>query len=694
MNRLFIFLCCLAPSLAAPGDEGLWLFNQPPRRQLLERYHFDATDAWLRHLQKASIRFNSGGSGSFISRDGLLISNHHVGADALQKLSSEKKDYLKNGFYARTRAGEIKCLDLELNVLESIEDVTARVNAAVPAEADPAAAFAARRSVIAAIEKESLEQTGLRSDVVTLWQGGAYHLYRYKRYTDVRLVFAPEQQMAFYGGDPDNFEFPRCDLDICIFRAYENGQPARIDDFLHFSPQGPRDGDLVLVSGNPGRTSRLLTVAELEELRDTALPFRLESLKWRESLLDSWSARGEENARRAKDALFGVKNARKLFDGELAGLLDPSLPAAKTAAESDFKARLAGRPDGADALAAFDKIAAASKILGGQFVKYSLIEGAQGFNSETFRLARVLLRAAEERPKPNGQRLREFSDSGRASLELALLSDKPIYADLETLTLADSLAFLACRLGADDPLVQRVLNGKPPPARAAELIHGSKVRQSAFRRQLYEGGAAAVDAARDPMIELARAVDAKARALRKTFEEQTEVKSQAHAALARARNALDGNAGYPDATFTLRMAFGTVQGIRETGLETPPMTTFASLYAKAEEMKGRPPFNLTPLWTARKTSVNMKTPLDFISTADIIGGNSGSPVVDRAGDFVGIIFDGNLQSLSWDYAFSDAEGRAVSVDSAAILEALEHVYRAKLLVSEILTGKAGQRDRL
>jgi len=482
MNRLFIFLCCLAPSLAAPGDEGLWLFNQPPRRQLLERYHFDATDAWLRHLQKASIRFNSGGSGSFISRDGLLISNHHVGADALQKLSSEKKDYLKNGFYARTRAGEIKCLDLELNVLESIEDVTARVNAAVPAEADPAAAFAARRSVIAAIEKESLEQTGLRSDVVTLWQGGAYHLYRYKRYTDVRLVFAPEQQMAFYGGDPDNFEFPRCDLDICIFRAYENGQPARIDDFLHFSPQGPRDGDLVLVSGNPGRTSRLLTVAELEELRDTALPFRLESLKWRESLLDSWSARGEENARRAKDALFGVKNARKLFDGELAGLLDPSLPAAKTAAESDFKARLAGRPDGADALAAFDKIAAASKILGGQFVKYSLIEGAQGFNSETFRLARVLLRAAEERPKPNGQRLREFSDSGRASLELALLSDKPIYADLETLTLADSLAFLACRLGADDPLVQRVLNGKPPPARAAELIHGSKVRQSAFRR--------------------------------------------------------------------------------------------------------------------------------------------------------------------------------------------------------------------
>jgi hypothetical protein len=292
MKRFLLGLLCLAPCLAAPGDEGMWLFNQPPRALLRERYQFDATEVWLNHLQKASIRFNSGGSGSFISRDGLLISNHHVGADALQKLSSEKKNYVKDGLFARTPAEEIRCLDLELNVLQSIEDVTARVNAAVPAEADPAAAFAARRNVIAGIEKESLEQTGLRSDVVTLWQGGAYHLYRYKRYTDVRLVFAPEQQMAFYGGDPDNFEFPRYDLDICLFRAYENGRPAHIQDYLRVSPQGPRDGDLVLVSGHPGHTSRLLTVAELEELRDAVLPFTLEELKWRESLLDSWSARG------------------------------------------------------------------------------------------------------------------------------------------------------------------------------------------------------------------------------------------------------------------------------------------------------------------------------------------------------------------------------------------------------------------
>jgi hypothetical protein len=692
MKRFFLFLLCLAPGLAASGDEGMWLFNQPPRELLRQRYHFDATEAWLNHLQKASIRFNSGGSGSFISRDGLLISNHHVGADALQKLSSEKKNYLKDGFYARTPAEEIKCLDLELNVLQSIEDVTARVNAAVPADADPAAAFVARRKVIAEIEKASLEQTGLRSDVVTLWQGGAYHLYRYQRYTDVRLVFAPEQQMAFFGGDPDNFEFPRFDLDICIFRAYENGQAAHITDYLRVSPEGPRDGDLVMVSGHPGHTSRLLTLAELEEVRDIVLPFRQKSLKWREVLLDAWSARSEENARRAKEMSFGVKNSRKLFDGQLAGLQDPALLAGKSKAESDFKARLAGRPEFADALDAYGKIEAATRILGQQYIEYGLLEGGLGFGSESFHLARVLLRAGQERPKPNGERLREFSDSGRASLELALFSDKPIYADFETLTLADSLTFMACKLGLDDPLIQRVLQGKSPRARAAELIQGTQVRDAAFRRKLYEGGAAAVDAARDPMIELARAIDGEARALRKTYEEQNEVKSQAHAALARARNTLEGTAGYPDATFTLRLAVGAVRGLQENGRDIPSCTTFAGLYAKAAAMKDHPPFDLTSMWVRRKSSVNLKTPLDFISTDDIIGGNSGSPVVDRAGDFVGIIFDGNLQSLSWDYAYSDAEGRAVSVNSAAIIEALEHIYRAKSLVHEMLTGQAIRPD--
>jgi hypothetical protein len=604
----------------------------------------------------------------------------------MQKLSTPEKNYLRDGFYAKTRDQEIKCLDLELNVLESIEDVTTRVNAAVPEDAEAGQAFAARRKIIAEIEKESLDQTGLRSDVVTLWEGGAYHLYRYKRYTDVRLVFAPEQQMAFYGGDPDNFEFPRYDLDICIFRAYENGQPAQVDDYLHVSDKGPRDGDLVFVSGNPGGTSRSLTVAELEELRDTAAPFRLDALKWEEVLLASWSARNQENARRAEERLFGVKNSRKAIDGRLGGLLDPELMGAKSQAESEFKTRLGGKPEFAGALAAYDKIADAAKILGEQAVKYSLIEVGSAFNSDSFHIARALLRAGDERPKPNGERLREFSESGRASLELALFSTKPIPSDMEIVTLAESLTFLACKMGGDDPLVRKILDGKTPRQRAVELVQGTRVRDVAFRKRLYEGGASAVEAAHDPMIDLARMVDPEARALRKISDTQNEIKQQAHAAIARARNTLVGNAGYPDATFTLRLAFGVVKGYEEREERVNPLTTLGGLYAKAAAMDGRPPFDLTPLWQKRKSRLDLQTPLDFASTDDIIGGNSGSPVVNRAGDFVGIIFDGNLQSLPWDYAYDDKQGRAISVDSAAIVEALNRVYQAKSLAREMSAG--------
>lgn len=669
------------------ADEGMWLFNQPPRQLLMERYQFDATDAWLEHLQKASVRFNSGGSGSFVSEDGLLISNHHVGADALQKLSSATKNYLRDGFYAATPAQEVKCLDLELNVLQSIADVTDRVNAAVPKDSDPAKAFVARRKIIAEIEKESQDQTGLRSDVVTLWQGGAYHLYRYKRYTDVRLVFAPEQQIAFYGGDPDNFEFPRYDLDICLFRAYENGQPAKVKDYLKFSPAGAHDGELVFVSGHPGGTSRLLTVAELKYQRDQALPLRLETLKRREVLLVNWSARRQENARRARELLFGVQNSRKALDGRLAGLLDPDLIKPKEQAEAAFKAQLANQPAFADALAAYDRISEATAKMAAQAVPYTLLEGAQAFFCDSFRIARTLLRAGEERPKPNGERLRAFSDSGRTSLELALFSEKPIYPDMEILTLTDSLTMLAGELGADDPRVREILAGQSPRERAAALINGTKVREVAFRKRLYEGGSAAVSEANDPMIDLARRVDPESRALRKVAEEQTEAKLEAHAAISRARNAILGTAGYPDATFSLRLAFGTVKGYDEEGRWVAPLTTYAGLYERAHEMQNRPPFDLPPRWEKSRSRLDLKTPLNFVSTDDIIGGNSGSPVVNRAGEFVGIIFDGNLESLPWDYAYSDKQGRAISVHSAAILEALTRVYQVKNLVRELVNGR-------
>ena len=681
-----IFLsCCLSFTLCA--DEGMWLFNQPPREVLRERHQFEPTDAWLDHLQKSSVRFNSGGSGSFVSEDGLLISNHHVGSDALQKLSTKEKNYLRDGFYARSRAEEIRCLDLELNVLQSIEDVTARINAAIPKDADPETAFAARRKIIAAVEKESQDRTGLRSDVVTLWQGGAYHLYCFKRYTDVRLVFAPEQQIAFYGGDPDNFEFPRHDLDICFFRAYENDRPAKVKNFLRFSVTGVREGDLVLVSGHPARTSRLLTVAELENLRDQTQPGRLNNIYRQEVLLANWSERSEENARRAKKSLFSVRNSRKAIGGRLAGLLDPELYSAKVREEAEFKNTLAGKPEFADAVAAYDKIAAATKTLAAQAMRHDLLEGAQAFHCDSFSLARTLLRAGEERPKPNGERLREFSDSGRTSLELALFSEKPIYPDLEILTLTDSLKFLAGQLGSEDPLVQKILAGKSPRERAVDLINHTRVRDVAFRRQIYAGGGTGTSAAGDPMIELARLVDADARALRQVSEQQGEIKQQAHAAIARARNAIFGTAGYPDATFTLRLSFGVVKGYTLENQPVPASTTFASLYQSALEMKNRPPFDLPSVWEKRKSRLDLNTPFNFVSTCDIIGGNSGSPVVNRAGEFVGIIFDGNLESLSWDYAFSEKQGRATSVHSGAILAALDKIYGVQALTQELSTGR-------
>ena len=687
MKFTFTALLLFALTVTVRADEGMWLYNQPPRQLLQERYQFDATDPWLEHLQRSSVRFGSGGSGCFLSENGLLISNQHVGADALQKLSTKGKDYVREGFYARTPSEEIKCLDLELNVLDSIEDVTARVNAAVSKDVDPAAAFLARRKVIAQIEKDSLDKTGLRSDVVTLWQGGAFHLYRYKRYTDVRLVFAPEYQAAFYGGEPDNFEFPRYNLDICLFRAYENGKPARIKNYLHVSPDGPREGELVFVSGHPGRTSRLVTVAELASIRDQSLPFRLEALKRREVLLGNWSLRGEENARRAQEILFGTKNGRKRSDGQLAGLLEPGLFAAKVKDETDFKEHLADKPELAGALGAYDRIADATKVLAGQAVQYDLLERGRAFQCVSFEIARTLLRAGEERPKPNGERLREFSDSGRVSLELELFSEEPIYTDLETLTLVDSLTFFVNQRGVNDPLVQSVLAGKSPRDRAVELINGTRVRDVAFRKKLYDGGTNAVAEAKDPMIELARLVDPESRALRKISETQNEAKQQAHAAIARARNALLGLTDYPDATSTLRLAFGVVKGWEEDGRIVPAFTTIGGLYARTAEMKNQPPFALPPAWVKRPTQLNPQTPFNFVSTCDIVGGNSGSPVVNRAGEFVGIIFDGNLQSLSWDYAFDDAQGRATSVDSAAILAALKNVYQAPALVKELTTGQ-------
>lgn len=686
LTPLFLAVILAAPCLRA--DEGMWLFSAPPRQILKERHGFDLTDQWLEHVQKASVRFNSGGSASIVSGDGLVITNHHVGFDSLQKISTKEHNYVRDGFQAKTLTEEAKCPDLEVNQLISIEDVTARVNAAVTEKAGADEAFQARRKVIAEIEKESKEKTGLRSDVVTLYQGGAYHLYRYKRYTDVRIVFAPEQQIAFFGGDPDNFEFPRYNLDICLFRIYENDKPIQPEHFLKFSKTGAVDGELTFVSGNPGGTSRALTMDELNYLRDNQVPFIVARLKRLEVLLNAWSGRSAENARRAKADLFGIQNSRKVRDGQLAALYDASFMAAKAAAENDLRSSLSANPEKfAEALAAFEKIAAAQKAIAAVAPQSRYLDSGVAFSSDSFAIARQLLRAGDEKPKPNGERLREYGDAGLPSFEQQLLSEKPIYEDLEIIRLADALQAYAEAMGATDPLVMKVLAGKSPRQRAAELIKGTKVRDVAFRKKLYEGGKPAVDAANDPLIELARLVDADARAVRKLTEGQTELKKQGQAALAKARFNLEGTGKFPDATFTLRLSFGVVKGIVEDGVKVPAFTDFAGLYARSAEQGNTPPFDLPARWVKAKSQLNLKTPFNFTSTQDIIGGNSGSPIVNRAGEFVGIIFDGNIYSLAADFAYEDTKARALSVASPAILESLNKVYNAAPLANELISGK-------
>ena len=665
------------------ADEGMWLFNDPPRELLKRQFGFELTETWLERVQRASVRFNNGGSGSFVSAEGLILSNHHVGADALQKLSNAERDYLMEGFLARSRSEELPCVDLELNVLMSIEDVTGRVNEAVKPGMSPEDAFQARRAVMATIEKESLDLTGLRSDVVALYQGGQYHLYRYKRYTDVRLVFAPEQQAAFFGGDPDNFEFPRYCLDMILFRAYEEDRPVRIEHYLKWNVQGAAEGELVFVSGHPGRTSRSLTMAELAYDRDARLPYTLERLYNLEVILSAYSARGSENERRAKDFLLGVQNGRKALRGQLGGLLDPGIVQQKSQAEVELRGKLASSESWRSALAAWDEIEEAQSVIAQHALKYRLLEAGHAFGGELFDIARTLARAAEELPKPNGQRLQEFRDSALESLKLGLFSAKPIYPDLEMLLLTDSLTWLASKMGATDPFVQSVLQGKSPRERAAELVRNSRLDIVDVRRRAFEGGQEAIASMDDPMIALARQVDAEARSVRAIIEAQDERKQQAHARIAKARYALLGPTQYPDATFTLRLAFGKVLGYQEQGAAIPHQTRMQGLYERAELQGHRPPFDLPESWVQGRERLDLSTPVNFVSTCDITGGNSGSPVINRKAELVGLIFDGNIQSLVLSHLYNEEQARAISVHPAAMIEALTKIYRANHLVTEI-----------
>jgi hypothetical protein len=685
-------LCALiAP--ASQADEGMWLFNNPPVKLLQEKYHFQPTGAWLEHVQKSSVRFDNGGSGSFVSPDGLVMTNHHVGADCLEKMSTKDKNYIATGFEAKSNADEPKCADLELNVLMSIEDVTSRVAGAVQPGMDAASAEKSRRAEINNIEKDSRDKTGLRSDVVTLYNGGQYHLYRYKQYTDVRLVFAPQKAIAFFGGDPDNFEYPRYDLDICFFRVYENDKPVHADNYLKWSESGAAEGDLIFVSGHPGRTERGDTLAQLLYQRDYAVPGVLNLLRRREVMLQNYSDRSAENARRAEDELFSVQNSRKAYLGRLAGLQDPAILGKIREGEKELRDAVAKDPKLGESYGnGWDQVAATIKTLIKIRDEYNLFgigpqRRAQSFNSTLFDIAIKLVRLAEETSKPNGERLREYSEAGLDSLKLQLFSDAPIYDDLETVQLADSLGFMAEVMGEENETVQMVLAGKSPRDRATELIHGTALKDVAVRKRLADGGLKAIQESNDPMIQLARLIDPESRRIRQAFEQQVdEPQRQAYTKIAKARFAVYGSSVYPDATFTLRLAFGEAKGYTEGGKKIPWATTLGETYEHAAAHNNKEPFGLPEIWNERKLQLKLSTPFNFVSTADIIGGNSGSPVINRQGEVVGIIFDGNLESLVLDYTYSDKEARAVAVHSAGILEALRKIYAANRLVTE-LTGK-------
>jgi hypothetical protein len=672
-------------NLTALADEGMWTFNNVPRAEIKKKYGFEITDEWLNKVRLASVRFNNGGSGSFVSPNGLVLTNYHIVEDIVGEVSTPEKDLAKEGFVARTRAEEIKAPSLELNQLISIEDVTARVLGAVKPNATDAEAFAARRAEISAIEAESLKATGLRSDVITLYQGGQYNLYRYKKYTDVRLVFVPEFQAAFFGGDPDNFNFPRFNIDMALVRVYENDQPVHPESYFKWSTAGAKEGSLVFVTGNPGSTSRLDTVAHLEELRDTSIPIILRLLERREAVLKKYMSMGEEQTRQSQNELNSVQNALKVYRGQLKGLKDPALMSRKMKEEQALRKAVAANPEWQKMYGgAWDAIAAAHKTYPSYIRERRIFEQAGGFNSVLFSYARTLVRMAAESKKPNAERLPEYTDARRASLELALFSPAPIHEDFEKLKLADSLGFMVELLGADNPLVKGVLAGKTPEARADELISGTKLKDPEFRKELAKGGFEAIDASNDPMILVAREIDAKAREVRKRYEsEVTGVERANYAKIARALFETEGNKIYPDATFTLRLSYGAVEGYMENGKKVPPFTTLGGLYARSDAFKHEFPYNLPQRWIEKKSALNLNTPFNFVSTNDIIGGNSGSPTINQNGELVGLIFDGNIQSLVGDFMYDGSVNRAISVDSRGMLEVLKKVFNANEIAAEL-----------
>ncbi|HUA82277.1 MAG TPA: S46 family peptidase [Bryobacteraceae bacterium] len=682
--KRWIALAVFGGVVAAPvsADEGMWTFDNPPTRLIQEKYHFTLTKEWLDHVRLSSARLNDGGSGSFISPHGLLLTNHHVARGQLQKNSTPEHDYIRNGFYARTEAEEMKSPDLEVDVLMSTEDVTKRVQAAISTAKTPEAQFDARRKIIAEIERESTQKTGLRSDVITLYQGGEYWLYRYKKYTDIRIVFAPAEQVAYFGGDPDNFTYPRYCLDMALFRVYDNGKPIDSTNYLKWNPEGAKDGDLVFVSGNPGSTSRMDTLNQLEFQRDAILPDDLTLLKDRIAVLQAFSKTSTAHAEEANTDIFDDSNSVKAIEGMLEGLNNPHIMQTKRAQEQKFQAAVDANPQlKAKYGSAWSDIAKADRIAATRIKQ-------RFFHSTDSRLAGIAMTIVQyvaEIKKPDGERLPGYHDSQLGSLRFDLFSPAPIYKDMEIARITGALQLDLKEMGPNDPFLKIVLDGKSPQEVATSLVDGTTLENAEVRKKLIEGGEAAVNASTDPMIVMARKLDPMRREFIKWMQNNVEsVEDRGGEELGEARFAVYGRSTYPDATFTLRLSYGTVKGYPYNGTVAPSKTTFYGLYGRSADFNDQAPFNLVAPFADAQSKLDLATPFNFVSTDDIIGGNSGSPVINTKGELVGLIFDGNIESLVGDYVYDIETNRAVAVHTAAMTEALKKLYNVEPLLKEIL----------
>jgi hypothetical protein len=680
----------------ASADEGMWLLNQFPKDRFAKAYGFRPDDAWLDHVRLSSARLAQGCSASFVSPTGLVLTNHHCARTCIEQLSTAQRDFIKSGFYATDLTAEVKCPALEVNQLVEISDVTPRMREALKGLSG-AAYVAARKAESARIETacgQGGQAARERCDVVSLYHGGLYHLYRYRRYQDIRLVFAPEEDVAFFGGDPDNFNFPRYDLDMSLLRVYDDGKPLQTKEYFRFSKDGPKDGELTFVTGQPGGTSRQLTLAELIYRRDVVLPDSLTRLAELRGMLEEFQTRGPEQTRISSALLFGVENGYKANKGRQQALLESSIVPDKERSEKALKKQLAahhGDPVQREAYESFGRIEKALAAQRAIRMTLQYEEQGRGFMTSLYDIARALVRGAAEREVPNEKRLPEFRDAALPQLTQQLFSPAPIYSELEIEKLTFSLTKMREALGADNAFVKLVLGNDSPRDLATRLVTTTHLQDVAVRKALWDGGAAAVAASTDPFIELARRIDSAGRQVRKQYENDIEsVLQQGDEAIARARFAVVGTSEYPDATFTLRLSYGAVKGFQEGDHFVPPFTTMGGAFARAT---GRPPFDLPQSWISAKSNLKLDTPLNFTTTNDIIGGNSGSPVIDRDARLVGLIFDGNIHSLGGDFGYDPELNRAVAVDSAAILEALSRIYGAQRVVDELGAPAASHAQR-